>query len=87
MYNNSLKPTVTRVTPFAHKAKPAPRYGGLVPPIGPTLRAGLSFRRLYPSACQAAQAQPIMRIEPTRMRPSKLDHPRGSPAGPLYVQD
>ena len=33
MYNNSLKPTVTRVTPFAEKAKPAPRYGSLVPPL------------------------------------------------------
>jgi hypothetical protein len=31
--NKSLKPTVTRVTPFAEKAKPAPRYGGLVPPF------------------------------------------------------
>ena len=31
--NKSLKPTVTRVTPFAEKAKPAPRYGGLVPPL------------------------------------------------------
>jgi hypothetical protein len=27
-YNKSLKPTVTRVTPFAERAKPAPRYGG-----------------------------------------------------------
>ena len=24
----------TLVTPFAKKAKPAPRYGGLVPPLG-----------------------------------------------------
>ena len=32
-HNNSLKPTVTRVTHFAEKAKPAPRYGGLVPPV------------------------------------------------------
>ena len=31
--NKSLKPTVTHVTPFAKKAKPAPRYGGLVPPF------------------------------------------------------
>jgi hypothetical protein len=31
--NKSLKPTVTRVTPFAEKAKPAPLYGGLVPPL------------------------------------------------------
>jgi len=31
--NNPLKPTATRVTPFAEKAKPAPRYGGLVPPF------------------------------------------------------
>jgi len=27
------KPTVTRVTPFAAKANPAPRYGSLVPPL------------------------------------------------------
>jgi hypothetical protein len=26
--NKSLKPTVTRVTPFANMAKPAPHYGG-----------------------------------------------------------
>jgi len=32
-HNNSLKPTATRVTLFAEKAKPAPRYGGLVPPL------------------------------------------------------
>jgi hypothetical protein len=32
--NKSLKPTVTRVTPFAEMAKPTPRYGGLVPPLG-----------------------------------------------------
>ena len=32
-WNKSLKQTVTRVTPFAAKAKPAPRYGGLVPPF------------------------------------------------------
>jgi hypothetical protein len=31
--NKSLKPTVTRVTPFAEMANPAPRYGGLVPPL------------------------------------------------------
>jgi hypothetical protein len=31
--NNPLKPTVVRVTPFAEKAKPTPRYGGLVPPL------------------------------------------------------
>jgi hypothetical protein len=31
--NKSLKPTVTRVTPFAEMANPAPRYGGLVPPF------------------------------------------------------
>ena len=31
--NNPLKPTVTRVTPFAEKANPAPRYGGLIPPF------------------------------------------------------
>ena len=31
--NKSLKPTVMRVTPFAKKAKPAPPYGGLVPPF------------------------------------------------------
>jgi hypothetical protein len=31
--NKTLKPTVTRVTPFAKKAKPAPRYGGLIPPL------------------------------------------------------
>jgi hypothetical protein len=40
--NKSLKPTVTHVTPFAEKANPAPRYGGLVPPLGPTLRAALT---------------------------------------------
>jgi len=34
LQNKSLKPTVTRVTPFAEKAKPAPLYGGLVPPLG-----------------------------------------------------
>jgi len=33
MWNKSLKPTVTRVTPFAGMANPAPRYGGLVPPF------------------------------------------------------
>lgn len=33
MSNKSHKPTVTRVTPFAEQAKPAPRYGGLVPPL------------------------------------------------------
>jgi hypothetical protein len=32
-WNKSLKPTVTRVTPFAEMANPAPRYGGLVPPF------------------------------------------------------
>ena len=31
--NKSLKPTVTRVTLFAAKAKSAPRYGSLVPPL------------------------------------------------------
>jgi len=31
--NNSLKQTVTRGTDFAEKAKLAPRYGGLVPPL------------------------------------------------------
>jgi len=31
--NKSLKPTVTHGTPFADKAKSAPRYGGLVPPL------------------------------------------------------
>ena len=41
-HNKSLKPTVTRDTPFAAEAKPAPRYGGLVPPLGPTLRAALT---------------------------------------------
>jgi len=34
-YNKSLKPTATRVTPFAEKSKPAPHYGGLVPPFYP----------------------------------------------------
>jgi len=34
--NKSLKPTVTLVTPFAEKAKSAPRYGGLIPPIVPS---------------------------------------------------
>jgi len=33
-YNNSLKQTATRVTPFATEANPTPRYGGLVPPLG-----------------------------------------------------
>jgi apolipoprotein N-acyltransferase len=42
LHNKSLKPTATHVTPFAEKAKPAPRYGGLVPPLGPTLRAALT---------------------------------------------
>ncbi len=32
-WNKSLKPTVTRVTPFADEAIIAPRYGGLVPPF------------------------------------------------------
>ena len=32
-YNKSVKPTVTHVTHFAEMAKPAPRYGGLVPPL------------------------------------------------------
>ena len=32
-WNKSLKPTVTHVTLFAVKAKPAPPYGGLVPPL------------------------------------------------------
>jgi hypothetical protein len=32
-YNNPLKPTVTRVTHFAEKAKTTPRYGGLAPPL------------------------------------------------------
>ena len=31
--NKSLKQTVTHVTHFAEKAKPAPRYGRLVPPF------------------------------------------------------
>ena len=48
--------------------------GGLVPPIGPTLRAGLSGRRLYPSAVQSARARPITRMESTRMCLSKLGH-------------
>jgi hypothetical protein len=33
LQNKSLKPTVSRVTPFAEQTKPAPRYGGLVPPF------------------------------------------------------
>ena len=33
IHNKSLKPTVTRVTLFAAKAKPAPRYGSSVPPF------------------------------------------------------
>jgi len=33
LHNKSLKPTVTHVTHFAEKAKPAPRYGSLVPPF------------------------------------------------------
>lgn len=32
-WNNSLKPTATRVTFFAAKAKLAPYYGGLIPPL------------------------------------------------------
>jgi hypothetical protein len=32
-HNKSLKPTLTRVTHLTAKAKPAPRYGGLVPPF------------------------------------------------------
>jgi hypothetical protein len=32
-YNKSLKPTVTRVTPFAEMANPAPNYSGLIPPF------------------------------------------------------
>ena len=31
--NKSLKLTATRVMSFAAKAKPAPRYGSLVPPF------------------------------------------------------
>jgi hypothetical protein len=33
--NKSLKPTDTRVTPFAEIAKFAPHYDGLVPPFAP----------------------------------------------------
>jgi hypothetical protein len=33
VYNNPLKPTETRVTPFAEMANLAPRYGDLVPPL------------------------------------------------------
>jgi len=33
-HNKSLKPTATRVTPFADMAIIAPRCGGLVPPLG-----------------------------------------------------
>ena len=70
-WNNPLKPTATRVTHFVKGAKPAPRYGGLVPPIGPTLRAGLSA-----GACtqtfDSALARPINRLEPTSKSPSKL---------------
>jgi hypothetical protein len=46
-HNNPLKSTITRVTLFAkkqtrinqcaEKAKPAPRYGGLVPPLDSSL--------------------------------------------------
>ena len=32
-YNNSLKPTITRVTHFAQIAKLLPHYGGLIPPF------------------------------------------------------
>jgi len=32
-WNKSLKPTATRVTLFAEKAKFAPYFGGLVPPL------------------------------------------------------
>gem|GEM_PF-5243758 len=31
--NKSIKLTITHVTPFAEKAKPVPRYGGLVQPF------------------------------------------------------
>ena len=31
--NNSLKPTITHVTPFAEETKLAPHYGGLIPPF------------------------------------------------------
>jgi hypothetical protein len=33
LWNKSPKPTAKRVTPFAAKAKPAPRYGGFIPPF------------------------------------------------------
>jgi hypothetical protein len=44
--NNSLKDVeqitktdrFTRVTPFAEKANPAPRYGGLVPPLDTNIK-------------------------------------------------
>ena len=42
--NKSLKPTVTRVTPFAKKANPAPRYGGLVPPLN-CLKKRIEWKR------------------------------------------
>jgi len=32
-WNKSLKPTVTRVMPFAELAKSLPRYGSLAPPF------------------------------------------------------
>jgi hypothetical protein len=45
--------------------------------LNSTVRAdasrGPNGRRLYPSACQSARAQPNNRLEPTRMSPSKLD--------------
>ena len=42
LYNKLLKPTDDVCHAFCGKANPAPRYGGLVPPLGPTLHAALT---------------------------------------------
>ena len=56
-YNKSLKPTVTHVTPFAEKAKLAPRYGGLVPPLC-WRNAGLYSTMIHISTDQVHSASP-----------------------------
>jgi hypothetical protein len=43
----SLKPTVTRGTPFAKQAKPVPHYGGLVPPFCVPKRSRQNMRGLF----------------------------------------
>ena len=40
--------------------------------VKPDAARGLNGRRLYPSACQPARAQPNNRLEPTRKSQSKL---------------